>query len=78
VRRRFAIAAAVLLGAGLAAVLWYALWGVHGCDESAEMCARMDRDFVINAIGLGAIASGVAVGVAAALTQRDARRHQGR
>jgi hypothetical protein len=38
----------------------------------------MDRGFVINAIGLGAIALGVAVGVAAALTQRDARRHHGR
>jgi hypothetical protein len=78
VRRRLASAAAVLLGVGLALVVWSAVWGVHGCDESAATCARMERDFVINAIGLGSIALGLVVAVAAALTQRDARRHHGR
>ena len=76
VRRRLAITAAVLIGAGLAMVLWAAVWGVHGCDQSQATCDRMDRDFVINAIGLGLIALGVVVAVAAAMTERDARRHR--
>ena len=38
----------------------------------------MDRDFVINAIGLGSIALGLVVTIVAALPQRDARRHHGR
>ena len=77
-RRRLVITAAVLIGAGLAMVLWYAVWGVHGCDESQATCDRMDRDGVINAIGLGSIALGVPVAVMAALLQRDERRHHGR
>ena len=77
-RRRLAITAAVLIGVGLALGLWYAVWGVHGCDDSAATCARMERDFVINAIGLGSIALGLVATVAVALTQRDERRHHGR
>jgi hypothetical protein len=78
VRRRLAITAAVLVGAGLAMVLWYAVWGVRGCDQSQATCDRMDRDFVINAIGLGSIALGVVLAAGAAMTQRDARRHRRR
>ena len=58
-RRRLAITAAVLIGGGLALVVWAAVWGVHGCDQSQATCDRMDRDFVINAIGLGSIALGL-------------------
>ena len=54
-----AITAAVLIGVGLALVGWYAVWGVHGCDQSQATCDRMDRDLVINAIGLGSIALGL-------------------
>jgi hypothetical protein len=78
VRRRLAITAAVLIGVGLALVGWYAVWGVHGCDQSQATCDRMDRDFVINAIGLGSIALGLPVAIMAALLQRDERRHHGR
>jgi hypothetical protein len=47
--------AALLFVAGLGIVLWYAAWGVHGCDTSP--CERrMDRDVRIYVAGWLALA----------------------
>ncbi len=43
--RVVAIAAGCLVVAGAAVVLWAAVWGVHGCDETEACFRRMDRDF---------------------------------
>jgi hypothetical protein len=58
-----------LFSAGLGVVLWYAKWGVHGCNDLAAAGAcgdRMDRDFAVYLLGLagllvGMIVTGIAV-----------------
>jgi hypothetical protein len=68
-RRRLAAVAAILSAVGLATVVWYAAWGVHGCDDwgGNPMCERMDRDYRAYLIGLGSLASGLVLAGFAAL-----------
>jgi hypothetical protein len=76
--RPAAIAAGCLTIAGVALVLWYTKWGVHGCDDSAAAGGcheRMDRDFTIYLLGVAALAVGIfALGLAAVRARRERSR----
>jgi hypothetical protein len=64
--------------AGLGLVLWYAKWGVHGCNDLAAAGAcgdRMDRDFAVYRLGLAVLLTGTIVtGIAVVRALRARRR----
>ena len=74
--RVVAIAAGCLVAAGGAVVVWSAVWGVHGCDETEACFKRMDRDFRAYLAGLVALGLGVLLGGVAAMIAARARRKQ--
>jgi hypothetical protein len=55
-------------------IVWFATWGVHGCDETTACFTRMDRDFRIYLIGIGTFMLGVVLGVVATLIAVRAKR----
>ena len=71
--RRLAVTSSVLVVTGLVMVLWYVVWGVHGCDQSGgnPTCDRMDRDHVINGLGLALLAAGIVTATLAATVRRS-------
>jgi hypothetical protein len=69
-----------LFTAGLVLVLWYAKWGVHGCDDLAGAGAcgdRMDRDLSVYLLGLAALLTGTIVSGIAVVRAHRARRRTG-
>jgi hypothetical protein len=64
------------LAVGAAAVVWFAEWGVHGCNDGGAIasCAdRMERDFSLYLIGLASLLCGVVLAVAAGVKARQNR-----
>jgi uncharacterized membrane protein len=74
---RLAVASAVLSAIGLAVVVWYAGWGVHGCDDSSWCSSRMDRDFDAYLVGLASLACGLVLAVVTGVKARRSRRPVG-
>jgi hypothetical protein len=89
--RRLVVAAAFLSALGVATVVWYSGWGVHGCNDLGgdPLCgARMDRDFSVYLVGLASLACGVVLAIVIVVwrpralppntdAKRDTRRRQG-
>ncbi len=69
-----AIASGCLLVAGLAVIVWFAAWGVHGCDETDACFTRMDRDFRVYLIGLGMFTLGGILGAVETVRTKHADR----
>jgi hypothetical protein len=75
--RTAAIGAGCLSAAGFVVILWYLKWGVHGCSDvgATGTCEeRMDRDFTIYVLGIGALLVGMAVVGTAIVRSRRARQ----
>jgi hypothetical protein len=60
-----AIVSGCLLVVGVAIIVWFAAWGVHGCDDTDACFTRMDRDFRVYLVGLGSFTLGAVLGVVA-------------
>jgi hypothetical protein len=64
---------------GVVIIVWYAEWGVHGCNDLSEGAScgeRMDRDFAVYLIGLGAVLAGVVLATAAIVGSVRGRRER--
>ena len=61
---------ASLMVLGLALIVWYVAWGVHGCDETEACFARMDRDYRLFLLGLAVFALSGAAALTAVVRRR--------
>jgi hypothetical protein len=59
-------------------IIWYAEWGVHGCDDVSEGASCSDRmgDFAMYLIGLGAVLAGTVLATAAIIGSVRGRRER--
>jgi hypothetical protein len=77
--RAIAATAGCLWALGVVIIIWYAEWGVHGCNDlsdGASCSERMDRDYAMYLIGLGAVLAGTVLATAAIIGSVRGRRER--